>query len=276
MNCNKFFFLCICAGLFLSCGNRPVQGTTSTRSSSGETYNLNVLSYNIHHANPPSKPDFIDLQAIADVINKEKPDVVGLQEVDVNIPRSNKQNQAEELARLTGMEAFFAKAIDYDGGEYGIAILSKLPMEHMKNTNLPTATGTGGEPRTLVTAVITLPGGRKILFANTHMDAQRPDTNRFLQINRITEILMKETLPVIVMGDLNAVPESRIINKLDAHFTRTCVNNCGHTVPQINPRRTIDFIAFTPGAFNVVEHKVIDEPYASDHLPVKAVLQLKK
>lgn len=34
-----------------------------------QAQHLKVLSYNIHHANPPSKPDAIDLEAIARVIN---------------------------------------------------------------------------------------------------------------------------------------------------------------------------------------------------------------
>src|SRR5690554_4405995 len=85
------------------------------------TQSLKVLSYNIHHANPPSKPDFIDLPAIAKVINESDADLVALQEVDVNTIRSGKGiNQTEELGRLTNRHYFFVKGIDYQGGEYGI------------------------------------------------------------------------------------------------------------------------------------------------------------
>jgi endonuclease/exonuclease/phosphatase family metal-dependent hydrolase len=85
---------------------------------------LKVLCYNIHHALPPSKKDSIDLDAIARVIIRSKPDLVALQEVDVHTRRSGPFNQAEELGRKTGLTPYFIKAIDYDGGEYGVAILS--------------------------------------------------------------------------------------------------------------------------------------------------------
>jgi endonuclease/exonuclease/phosphatase family metal-dependent hydrolase len=262
----------------VSCAKKTVQNSTVPSLAVRFDGNLRVLCYNIHHANPPSKPNVIDMAAIANVIKREQPHLVALQEVDVHTQRSGKSvHQAEELARMTGMTAYFAKAINYEGGEYGIAILSNLPMEEMKNIPIPTASGTDGEPRTLATAVITLPEGNKIVFANTHMDAQRQDTNRFLQINKIVEVLQQEKYPVIIAGDFNAVPGTRIINILDNYFMRTCITGCGFTVSQINPIRTIDFIAFRkPNQFKVIEHRVIDEKYASDHLPVLAVVRVKQ
>jgi len=264
--------------LIVACGNKGLQKTSSENGITAGKENVRVLCYNIHHANPPSKPGIIDLEAIANVIRLQTPDVVALQEVDVNTNRSGKSsNQAADLARLSGMPYyFFARAIDHDGGEYGVAILSRFPMQDMKNRPLPTEEETKGEHRTLASAVIKLPGGKKMLFASTHLDAQRADTNRYLQINKIVEVLQKEKMPVVIAGDLNAHPTTRIITKLDQYFTRSCVVNCAHTVPVINPRNTIDYVAFRPSnKFSVVEHKVIDEKYASDHLPVMVVLRVK-
>lgn len=242
-----------------------------------DTLGIRVLSYNIHHANPPSRPDYIDLKAIAQVISAQRPDIVALQEVDVNTIRSGKSlHQADELGRMTGMKAYFAKSIDYGGGEYGIAILSKYPMKEMKSHRLPTAQSTGGELRILVTAVIELPGGKEILFANTHLDAQANDTNRILQAEKIVDILQQEKLPVILAGDFNAVASTRVINKFDEHFTRSCIHNCEFTIPVIEPNKTIDYIAWAPKIkFKASHHQVIPETYASDHRPVLAVLQLQ-
>ena len=261
-----------------SCAQKPMTGSSSSNKTEAIS-ELRVLCYNIHHANPPSKPGIIDLEAIAEVIRQNNPDLVALQEVDVNTKRSGiTSNQAADLAKLSGLPYyFFAKAIDYDGGAYGVAILSKYPMEEMENTPLPTAEGTGGEYRTLATAIIKLPQGKKIVFANTHLDAQRSDTNRLLQIKKIVEILQHETLPVVIAGDFNATPSTRIINQLDQYFTRSCITNCGFTIPVNIPSNTIDFIAYKPfNLFKIKEHKVIDEKYASDHLPVMAVLNLKE
>ncbi len=241
------------------------------------TSNLRVMAYNIHHANPPASTTIIDINGIANIIKAQNPHLVAVQEVDVYTNRSGVTlHQALELGRLTGMNAYFAKTIDFSGGEYGVAILSKFPMSGMANNSLPTAAGTGGEPRVLATAVITMGNGKKLVFASTHLDAQASDSNRFLQINRIVDILRVEPLPVIVAGDLNAVPGTRIINALDAYFTRTCFTGCGFTVPATNANKTIDYIAYAPSSkFTVLEHRVIDAKIASDHLPVFSVIQIK-
>jgi len=116
---------------------------------------------------------------------------------------------------------------------------------------------------------------KKIVFACTHLDAQKADTNRLLQIKKIAEILQDEKLPVIIAGDFNSTPSGMVINILDKNFTRTC-SDCEFTIPVNNPNKTIDIIAFKPSyKFIVTEHKVIDEKYASDHLPVMAVIKLK-
>ncbi|MEO6733292.1 MAG: endonuclease/exonuclease/phosphatase family protein [Ferruginibacter sp.] len=242
-----------------------------------ESNTVSILTYNIHHANPPSKAGVIDVNAIANVINREHADVVALQEVDVHTKRSGiSLNEAEEIARLTGMKAYFARAIYYDGGEYGVAILSKFPIENMNDLALPTDDNTKGEHRTLAIATIILPNHKKFVFACTHLDAQHDDINRQLQIKKILEFLKEEKLPVIIAGDLNALPSSDVIKQLDSYFTRTCVNDCPFTIPETNPNKTIDYIAYTSSIpVSVISHSVVDEFYASDHRPVKAVLQLK-
>ncbi len=262
------WLLFVCWLLVLSCNQQLTAEKTSNKATL-----IRIMSYNIHHANPPSRVGLIDLDAIANVINREKPDLVAVQEVDVHTSRSGKEvSEAAVLANKTGMKAYFAKSIHYDGGDYGVLILSRLPISNAETHRLPTASGTDGEPRVLATAEVEVMG-RKLLFACTHLDAQRADTNRFLQINTIAEILQKEKLPVVMGGDFNAEAGGSVIDVLDQHLTRTCTTNCGFTIPSDQPGKTIDFIAFTPGAFDVKEQKVINEPYASDHLPVTATLR---
>jgi endonuclease/exonuclease/phosphatase family metal-dependent hydrolase len=200
---------------------------------------------------------------------------VALQEVDVLTGRSGPFNQAQELGKKTGLTSYFFKAIDHDGGDYGVAILSRYPMMEIKLYPLPTQEGSGGEPRVLGTAVIALPE-RNVVFACTHLDAQRDSVNRHLQINTIVEILKEKDLPIVLAGDLNATPGSQVIQTLDHHFERTC-DPCAPTFPQDIPKKTIDFIAFSPAkAFKVKTHNVIPERYASDHRPVFVELHLRK
>lgn len=267
--CLLVLSLCL---LFVSCNRKQSPANSGSRSGS-----LKVMSYNIHHANPPSKEGFIDIQAISRVIIEQKPDLVALQELDVHTNRSGKTlDEAKELAVLTGMNFYFAKAIDHDGGDYGVAILSRYPLENPRTHHLPGDLAVGGEPRVMATALIDLPGGEKIMFASTHLDAQRTDINRVSQMNAIINILKSEKQPVIIGGDLNAVDTSRVIKVLDESFVRTCIRSCPFTIPVDTPSKTIDFIAFRPAdRFRVVDHKAVPEKYASDHLPVVSVIQLK-
>ncbi|WP_316789297.1 endonuclease/exonuclease/phosphatase family protein [Pedobacter frigoris] len=237
---------------------------------------LKVMSYNVHHCNPPAKAGVIDIDAIAAVINSVKPDIVGLQEIDVKTGRSGKDiNQAQELAKKTGMHFFFGKAIDHDGGEYGVALLSKYPVSETQVYHLTSLPEIKGEPRVLITAKLLLPSGRAIRFGNTHLDAERDPANRMAQIKEINAIAQKEVLPFVITGDFNAYPESEVIKEMDLAFTRTC-QTCQPTIPADKPSRSIDFIGYaTKHPLVVKGHEVIVAPEPSDHLPVAAVLELK-
>ncbi|MDO8992656.1 MAG: endonuclease/exonuclease/phosphatase, partial [Daejeonella sp.] len=118
-----------------------------------------------------------------------------------------------------------------------------------------------------------LKNGKYIRFGATHLDHLRNPVNRVVQIDEINKIGTEEKLPFIIAGDLNAVNESAEIQKLDQVFMRTC-SKCEPTFPVVTPNRTIDFIAFKKtDPFSVISHRVIQEHYASDHLPVVALLR---
>ncbi|OIN58545.1 endonuclease/exonuclease/phosphatase family protein [Arsenicibacter rosenii] len=235
---------------------------------------ITVMTYNIHHCNPPSAGAKIDMEAIARVINKEKPDLVALQEVDVNTERSGKGlHQARELARLTGMHAYFSKAIDHQGGDYGVAVLSKFPIVDSSRIILPIDPAIGGEVRTLATITVDAGRGQKLIFACTHLDLK--EANRLTQAGLILKHLEGSTLPVILGGDFNALADSKVLRQLEQRFTRTC-QDCQPTIPVEKPNRAIDFILYSNGGrVKPLSTRVIDEQYASDHLPVVAELTVK-
>ncbi len=239
---------------------------------------LRVMSYNIHHCNPPSKQKegLIDVDAIARVIAKQKPDLVALQEVDVNTKRSGNVNQAVLLATQLKMNFYFGKAIEHDGGDYGVAILSRFPLSEQQTFKLPKNNEAKAEQRVLAIATIKIADGLFVRFASTHLDAQRSEDNRILQAKEINRLTAKETLPLILAGDLNAEPGAEPVKIFDSSFTRTC-SDCGFTIPVVNPRKTIDHVGFKTGSpFKIVSHEVIPERYASDHLPIIALLELEK
>ena len=266
--------------LFLSClllltacvlGTRL--GIASSQSDNAMTQ-LRVMSYNIRHANPPSRKGVIDLEAIANVIRNEKVDLVALQEVDVYTERSGKVNQAEALAKLLGMHYYFAKAIDFGGGDYGVAILSRYPLSDTLKVPLPEEAEPKAEDRVLALATVQLPGGQRIRFGSTHLDVLN-NANRLQQIQTINAVTEAEELPFILAGDLNDYPTSPAIAALDKVFQRTCQSGCEPTFPQDKPDRIIDYIAFSrTSLLKVLSHHVVPESYASDHRPVIAVLEL--
>lgn len=268
-----FYLLLLPAVLMASCSDgcniklKPIDVLSDT---------IKVMTYNVHHCNPPIKSlGEIDIDTIVGVIKKQNPDLVAFQEIDDHTSRSGAFNEAEEIAKKLNMNFYFGKAIDYDGGGYGVAILSKYPISDLMTIPLPAVTGFTGEKRVLATVKVTFPNGKVIRFGSTHLDVTS-QANRELQVEEINQVSSSESLPFIIGGDFNEAPGSNTINLLDSYFTRSCISGCGFTIPVINPIKTIDFIAFRPSdKFKVMEHKVIDERYASDHLPVMTVLNIK-
>lgn len=234
---------------------------------------LVTLTYNIHHGAPENSNE-VNLNNIAAVIRKSGAELVALQEVDVNVPRSGNVNQAKELAQLLDMHFYFSKSINYSGGEYGVAILSKYPLTNTRNVLLPMPTA--GEQRSVAMATVNLPGNISIEFASTHLDLNVPNrTAQAQQLNEISKFLNK---PFFVGGDYNAIPTSSEMMKLKEEYTLSCMNSCPLSFPVRNPNKAIDFVAFNKMAaskFTLVSANAMVGEYASDHLPVVAVFNYK-
>lgn len=233
---------------------------------------LRVMSFNIHHGNPPASPGVIDLSSVVTTIQSANPDLVALQEIDVNTTRSGPGNQAQIIADQLGMHYFFAKAIDYQGGEYGIALLSKFAMSNTTVVPLTLGPGTPREQRVLATALISLPGDLQMIFAGTHLD-RYSEATRSAQVEQINTIAgQQNTHPMLIAGDFNDVPGSAPINTLQTAFTLTGTTPA--TYPADLPTDRIDFIGYRPGAwtFQLESQEVIADADTSDHRPVLSVL----
>lgn len=231
---------------------------------------VRILSYNIHHGNPPQHPEKIDLPAIAEVIKGADADVAGIQEVDIRVPRSEMVDQAKELARLTDMHYFFSKGIDLEEGEYGTLILTKHKIIANKRYDLPMVEKS--ENRSLAVVDIELPSGNVLSFANTHLDLK--EENKIVQANYIKELAERIENPLIFVGDLNAKPEDEAIKILGKQFVRNTDSN-GPTFPNIDERDEIDYILVGKQTkFSWKTYKTIPETYASDHLPLFAEIEI--
>jgi endonuclease/exonuclease/phosphatase family metal-dependent hydrolase len=236
---------------------------------------LKIISYNIRHASPPSHPDQINVDTVAGVIRKYKPDLVALQEVDVHTKRSGKDlDEAKEIAKRTGMKAYFAKAINYSEGAYGVTILSKYPMDSFSVYALPSA-NEKAERRALAVGFFHIKK-QYFIFACTHLDAEADDASRIMQIKFIDSVLGLQRVPVVLAGDFNSEVGSPVIQYLDQNFLRTCLKGCDFTFPSDKPVKTIDYIALhKSNSWQVVQHRVLPESFPSDHLSILADVKIR-
>src|SRR5471030_2775271 len=150
---------------------------------------LRVLTYNIHHGE--GMDGRFDLSRLAGVVTSIHPDLVALQEVDEGTERASGVDELAELARLTDLHAVFGKAMDYWGGEYGVAVLSRWPLLRTHNDPLPNLAE--HEPRTALTVEVAVgDGGPRIAFTSTHFDQARDPENRLAQARYLTERLVRD------------------------------------------------------------------------------------
>ncbi|NOV01136.1 family 20 glycosylhydrolase, partial [Paenibacillus planticolens] len=227
---------------------------------------VRVLTYNIHHG--AGNDNIVNLPRIADVIKSLNPDLVALQEVDKNVPRSGNVDQAAKLAELTGMHVTFGKAIDLSGGEYGLALLSRYPITSSEKTLLPNTSG--GEQRAVLTAKIAPTNGLpEFTFSGTHLE-WNPKSIQADQVNKIVE-LYGSTSPYILAGDLNATPESDTIKSLTSKWTDATAGITDWTNEEDGK---IDYIMYgQKNQWRVVNAQAIHDDVASDHRPVLSVLE---
>ncbi len=235
---------------------------------------LRILAYNVKHG--LGMDGRVDLDRVARVIRSLDPDVVTLQEIDSVTSRTGFEDQAARLGEMTGMRAIFGGFMDYRGGRYGMALLSRYPIIEWVNHRLPD----GAEPRSALAARVELmrPGyGRapSLVVVGIHLYATAEE--REAQALRVVELFRAEQAPVVLAGDFNSEPDSEVLRLLESEggWKRPVKRGQAFTFPSEVPEREIDFILLRPGnRFAVREHRVVAEPLASDHRPVLMELEL--
>ena len=235
---------------------------------------IKFMTFNILHG-ATMNHDF-DLEKIAKVIIDEQPDLVALQEVDYKTGRVKKMDLATELAYRTGMSSYFARAMKYDGGEYGEAILSKWSFIQTRNIPLPYSEG--NEPRAIAEVTVVTDSGDTITFAGTHLDHLNNDYDRWQQVKHINKEYANSQYPSILAGDLNDIPLSRSIQKLQELWSFSCnESDLKATYPSKLPTKKIDYILHQEkDQWKVVSTKVICDTIASDHCALVVELSINK
>jgi endonuclease/exonuclease/phosphatase family metal-dependent hydrolase len=239
------------------------------------------MSYNIHVGVGMDKRQ--DLVRIAEVIKRSRADLVGLQEVDRGVERTGRVDEMVELARLTGMDYAFAHNLDYQGGQYGVAVLSRFPIlavDHRRYERRPER-----ERRGFIRVEV-LAGGRRVNFVTTHLDYQSAE-GRLAETRQLLGALETVDGPLVVTGDFNEEPGGAVDRLMrgagfvDAWPRGRASPGGGETYPADKPRKRIDYIYYRgagvegPAGGDRGSLGYVPDTLASDHRPVVVRVTLR-
>jgi endonuclease/exonuclease/phosphatase family metal-dependent hydrolase len=250
---------------------------------------VRVATFNILHGRS-TDDGAVDLGRLREAIQALDPDVLALQEVDRDQPRSHLADLTEVAAdAMQAREHRFSAAVSGTPGAtwvaatgreqpgtaaYGIALLSRYPVTSWETVRLPRIPvplpvylrEPGGvhvvreEPRTALVARLESPLGH-INVVNTHLSFV-PGWNR-RQLHLLAKVVRTLEGPVILLGDLNAPPPrpARIIKLAPAAELLT--------FPAHEPNRQLDHILVRGRLPKVVRAEAV-EMSISDHRPLLA------
>lgn len=238
-----------------------------------------VLVFNIHAGKDAGAQR--NLESVADLVRKVDPDVVLLQEVDRGTRRSGDVDQLKVLEEATQYSAVFGKSLDYDGGQYGIAGLSRTRISEDATESLPiqppqARAGGSYEPRAALTFTTSTPVG-SIVALNTHLDASKDEHYRLQETAHILSMITRlrsGDRQVVAGGDFNTEPGSTAYERLIAGGLRDAWKECGKgdgfTYPADNPVKRIDYLFMTSGLR--CTHAEVLDTRISDHRPLVVTL----
>ena len=260
--------------LLLACASACAPpGARRIQTPRGDT--ATILVFNMHAGKDAAGRDNLD--GVAALARDVQADLVLLQEVDRGTRRSGKVDQVRTLEDRSGLAAAFGRSLDYDGGQYGIAALSRAGIVAHFTEGLPVKppqarSGGSYEPRAALVIVARTPIGN-LTALNTHLDASREEGYRLQESAHVLALIersRKSGMPVVAGGDFNAEPGSEVHKRLLAAGLRDAWVECGagdgFTYPADKPIKRIDYL-FLTGALRCTAARVIDTQI-SDHRPL--------
>ncbi len=221
---------------------------------------LRIVSYNVRGG--MGMDGTRDYERASAVIRAARPDICALQELDSMTRRNGDTDALREFAHRTGLHGTFARAIAYDGGAYGIGLLSKRRPKRVERLPLPGRE----EARTLIVAEFS-----DYVVLATHLSLTEAD--QLASVRLIDSVAASYAgKAVFLAGDLNCQPDSEVFRALRQRFVPLNDTRLP-SWPADDPQDTIDYIwGYTGGgiSYRVCDNGVIDAPDQSDHRPVFA------
>jgi endonuclease/exonuclease/phosphatase family metal-dependent hydrolase len=261
----RWFALGMLLLLLIPLGQGITWQQPQTTTPGGDT--IRVMTYNLHNGADPK--GHLGLEAIAQIIEREDPDVVGLQEVSRGWVVNGSVDMLTWLSQRLDMVPVFGPAAD---AQWGNAVLTRLPVEAYENIPLPT------EDLLLKRAFMALSLDRgaeqPLTFINTHYH-HKSDGGAIREEQSQAILDYWNGAPITaVMGDLNAEHGDREIDLYgEAEFGDVLDLTGvvpGYTNPVPDPYRRIDYVFITPDL--EASAGVVPTDEASDHLPIAVTI----
>lgn len=237
-----------------------------------------IMTYNVHSCR--GTDGRLDVGRIASVIAQSRPDIVALQELDVRRPRTGGVDQAHAIAERLGMHFHFNAALTVQEEAYGDAILTALPMKHVKSGPLPNLRKMQVRGRKIELEdrgalwVEVEVEGRPVQVVNTHLGLIPLEQKAQSETLLGPDWLASAAEPLILIGDFNATPRYACYKRFAARLRdgrKLAPGKPGApTFPSRLPMLRIDHVFVSEG----VEVDGVHAPdtalarVASDHLPL--------
>lgn len=220
------------------------------------TSTITLATFNIRHGQRGERRR-VHARHIRAAVRQLQADILGIQEVDRAMTRTHRLDEPALLVHAAAaQDSHFAVATRFGSGEYGNVLATRGELADPETVELPGIPGE--EPRVAAIATVTV-SGVELCVAVTHLDPG-PDGPR--QLAHLCDHLAGETLPTVVMGDLNLTLADVVPILAPAGFT---IAGGLPSYPRTAPRYRIDHIAVRGLVLGDV---VVPELPLSDHRPV--------
>jgi endonuclease/exonuclease/phosphatase family metal-dependent hydrolase len=227
-----------------------------------------VATYNIHGC--VGIDGRLDPHRTAEAIRTIDAEVIGLQEVGGHAAGGEVVDQLEYLARNLQLTPVAGPTLVRDTGAYGNALLTPFPILGCRRIDLSVGRG---EPRGAIDVDLDVRGQRLRVIA-THLGLGWRERRK--QWALIAEATENDKGPLVVLGDLNRWwPLGRRTSSAGPGFP---AERSPRTYPSRLPLLSLDRIVARPADIleevEAVRTRLTSR--ASDHLPIRAVLDLRR
>lgn len=248
---------------------------------------LKIATYNI--GKNDASGNVTDFTALNQAVKNINADIITVVEIDNKTARSKKVDQLKEIADANHMHYAFGKALDFDGGEYGVGVLSRYPIEHSQVVKLPSGQA---EQRATLMAQVKVPGfDSPVVVMAAHLDWQKDPAVRLMQARYLLDLSIGDASSdfkdiassiKILAGDFNSTRDEQPLREIRYFFNPVEKQGTDYrTWPAVNPAIDLDHIfTFKGQKWNVKKIEIPQDSAsftwsaASDHLPVIADLEL--